>query len=361
MTSDHTLNSLNEFRQAASAALPLEVFDFIDGGAGDEATVRWNEQDFERIGLIPRVLRDVEMVELATAVVGTELDMPVVISPSGSHQLAHPEGERATARAAGRAGICYCVSCASCFSMEEIAGAAPGPKWFQLYIQKDRGVTQELIERAVASGYQAICLTVDAPRMGRKDRDLRNRFRLPPEFRWGNFSDTVGARFDADVAQYIAEQWDASVTWTDLQWVVSLSGLPVLVKGIVSPADARMAIEHGAAAIGLSNHGGRQLDGVLSTIRLLPEIADAVAGEIDILLDGGVRRGSSIVKALRLGASAIMVGRPVLWGLAVSGQQGVETVLSILRDELHNAMTLLGVRSVDELGPDYARELRWRT
>lgn len=353
--------NLDELEALARARLPRMAFDYIAGGADDEWTLRENRAAFERLQLIPRVLVDVANRDLAATILGARVSMPVLVAPMAFHALAHADGELATARAASSAGTIMIASTASNYSMEEIAAASVGPRWFQLYIYRDRQLTRSLVERAAAAGYTALCLTVDAPLIGRRWRDIRNRFSLPAGLTMGNFSshataDIPEAERESGLNAYVASQWDASVTWKDIEWLKNISRMPVILKGILSAEDARLAVEHGAAAIVVSNHGGRQLDTVPAAITVLPHIAEAVEGRIEILLDGGVRRGTDVLKALALGARACLLGRPVLWGLALDGEEGARSVLELLRAEIDSAMALAGCKSVAEI----SSALIWR-
>ncbi|WP_069801526.1 alpha-hydroxy acid oxidase [Thermogemmatispora onikobensis] len=297
-------------------------------GAEDEVTLRANRSAFERIKLRPRVLVDVSQVDLTTTVLGTSLPMPILIAPTALQTLAHPEGECEMARGAALAGTLLVVSTSASRSLEEVAAAAGGPLWFQLYITA-RPTAQRLVERAEAAGYQGLVLTVDTPRWGNKERTARNP--LSRSIRKANFEH-----------EGEGDQPDPSCTWEIIPWLRSLTRLPLILKGILRGEDAQRACEYGVDAIIVSNHGGRQLDGVPATIDVLPEIVEAVAGRCEVYLDGGIRRGSDILKALALGARAVLVGRPPLWGLAVNGAEGVAEILTMLRDELEQAMALSG-------------------
>jgi 4-hydroxymandelate oxidase len=283
----------------------------------------------------------------------------VLVAPTALQGMAHPDGEVATARAAGRAGTIMTLSTLSNFSVEEVRAATSGPLWLQLYVYKDRGVTRELLERARAAGCDAIVLTADAPFLGRRERDVRNAFRMPPELSIPNVRAAAlpvptlpEAAVESGLAAYVVHTHDASLTWRDLEWVRAVGGMPVLVKGIVRGDDAERAVEHGAVGVVVSNHGGRQLDTAPATIDVLPEVVDAVAGRAEVLLDGGVRRGTDVLKALALGARAVMIGRPVLWGLAVAGEAGVTHVLRLLREELDLAMALAGCAKIGDIARD---------
>jgi 4-hydroxymandelate oxidase len=285
---------------------------------------------------------------------------PVLIAPTAFHRLAHPDGELATARAAAACGAPFILSTLSTTRVEDVmaaTAAAPGPVWFQLYVYKDRAATAELVARVEAAGVQALVLTVDAPRLGRRERDVRNRFALPPGLRIENLHGTRERAVppplaDSGLAAYFAQLIDPALSWKDLSWLRSITRLPVILKSLVRADDAVRAVEHGASAMVVSNHGGRQLDTAPATIEVLPRIAEAVDGRAEILLDGGIRRGTDIVKALALGARAVLIGRPILWGLAVGGQAGVEAVLATLRRELELAMMLCGAPSLAELTAD---------
>jgi L-lactate dehydrogenase (FMN-dependent) and related alpha-hydroxy acid dehydrogenases len=272
-------------------------------------------------------------------------------------RLAHPDGEVATAHAAQSTGSLFVLSTLSSSTVEEVRGATDGPLWFQLYVYRDRAATRSLVERVEAAGYQALVLTVDAPVLGRRERDVREQFQLPPAVEIANLvpgglPTLPDASGDSGLAAYCARMLDPSLTWSDLDWLCPITGLPILVKGIVRGDDAARAVEHGASAVIVSNHGGRQLDTAIATIRALPEIVHAVAGRVEVLIDGGVRRGTDIIKAIALGARAVLIGRPVLWGLAVSGERGVARVLEMLRDELDLTMVLCGCRSLADVQRD---------
>ena len=351
------LLNLAEYEDAARAVLPAMAFDYIAGGADDEVTLRENCAAFARLRLRPRILAGVGERDLRTTVLGQAMSFPVGIAPMAFHQLATPDGELATARAAGTAGTLMCASTASNYSLEEIAAVAGGPLWFQLYCYKDRGLTRSLVERARAAGYGALVLTADTPLVGRRERDIRNRFTMPPGMGWKNV-EQAGLRdlpqnsAGSALAAYVAGLQDANLTWADLDWLVSIAGLPVLVKGVLCAEDAHRAAEHGAAGVIVSNHGGRQLDTVLASVEALPEVGAAAAAHgLAVLLDGGVRRGTDVLKALALGAHAVLLGRPVIWGLAVGGQAGAAAVLATLRAEFDLALALAGCRRVADLHP----------
>jgi (S)-2-hydroxy-acid oxidase len=331
------------------------AYDYIAGGAEDEVTVRENELAFQRLWLRPRVLVDVTTVDPSTQVLGQRVEFPVLLAPVAAQRLAHAEGEMATAKAAAAAGTILVLSTISTFSIEEVAQAADGPRWFQLYCYRDRGVTRQFVERAQAHGYSALCVTVDTPYLGRRERDVRNRFQYPRDLVLKNFVGSVDLSaipldiHGSAVAAYAASLLSPAVTWDDADWLSSVTSLPVLLKGILTAEDARLAVEHGAEGVIVSNHGGRQLDGVPATIDVLAEIMDAVQGRVPVLLDGGIRRGTDVLKALALGAKAVFIGRPYVWGLAVDGEAGVQRVLTMLRAELELAMALAGCPKISSI------------
>jgi 4-hydroxymandelate oxidase len=339
----------------AAEKLDPQAYDYYRSGAGDEITIARNRSAYERIELLPRVLRDVSEVDLEIELLGAPAT-PVVVAPTAFHGLADEQAELATAAGAEAAHAIFCLSSLSNTPIEDVAAAAGegSRRWFQLYVFRDRGLTASLVERAEAGGFEAIVLTVDAPILGRRERDIRNGFSLPPHLTIACVGDHVtGEVNDASgLAAYFASQLDASLDWGDLEWLVSKTRLPVFVKGIHRPDDASRAIAAGARGVMVSNHGGRQLDTVPATIEMLPPIAAAVAGQATLLVDGGIRRGTDIVKGLALGADAVMVGRPVLWGLAAAGAEGVRLTLRMLQEELREAMALCGASRVSELGPE---------
>lgn len=346
---------LAEFEERARQVLPQMVYDYYAGGSHDEITLGENRTAFERIRMRYRVLRDVSTRRLGSDLLGQSLSMPVVIAPTAFQQLAHEEGELATARAAAEAGTIMTLSSLSTRSIEDVGEAAAGRLWFQLYLFRDRKVTMDLVQRAEAANAKALVLTVDAPYLGVRERDVRNGFRLPPGLHMANLTGRSSGFPEVEgsgLAAYFAEALDPSLNWSDLEWLCGVTRLPVVVKGVVRGDDAAMAVESGAAGVVVSNHGGRQLDTSPPTIEVLPEVVEAVAGRGTILVDGGVRRGTDVLKALALGAQAVLIGRPVLWGLAVDGEAGVSRVLALLRAEIDLAMALCGVRGVDEVGRD---------
>lgn len=345
--------NLHEAETLAEKTLPPDIYGYYAGGANDEVSLRGNRRAYDEIALRPRVMVDVSERSMESVLFGCSMAAPVVIAPMAFQRLAHPDGELATARAAGSAGLIMTASTYATCCLEDIAGSCASPKWFQLYVHKDRETSRDLVQRAEACGYKALVLTADVAELGRRERDERNRFSLPPEMRVANFPDArVSAEEGSGLAQFASGTHDPSLSWKDFEWLCSLSRMPVIVKGLVRGDDAVKAIEHGAAAIVVSNHGGRQLDTCIAPIRALPEVVDAVQGRIPVLVDGGIRRGTDIVKALVLGASAVMLGRPVLWGLAIGGQAGVERVLRFLMAEFDLAIALCGARGLEDLTRD---------
>ena len=352
-----------ELEAIAREKLSRESYDYYASGAQDEVTLRENRAAYERLSLAYRVLVDVSRRDLTTSVLGQPVAMPILVAPTAFHALATPEGEAATARAAGASGTVMILSTLSNTPVEQVVAAASGPVWFQLYVYRDRRATEGLVRRAEAAGCRALVLTVDAPLLGRRERDVRNRFRLPPGLAVANmlpvgYGEIPPAAADSSLAGYVATLLDSSLSWRDVAWLRSITSLPLLVKGIVRPDDALRAAEAGAAGIVVSNHGGRQLDTSPATIDVLPEIADALAArglDIEVLVDGGVRRGSDVLKALALGARAVLVGRAVLWGLAAGGEAGVALALRFLRDELDLAMALAGAPTLADIGRDLVR------
>jgi 4-hydroxymandelate oxidase len=342
------------YEAVAQQKLPRAVYDYFAGGAEDEITVRANRAAFERYTLRPRVLVDVSRVDSSVRVGGDDVAFPVLLAPAAFQCLADPAGELATARAAAAARTIFIASTLSNYSIEEIAAAAPGVLlWLQLYVFRDRSITEELIRRAERAGCRAICLTASVPVQGNRERDAHNRFGLPAGLQIGNFRGMRQARIPeaqgSGLLAFIAAEFDPTLTWDTIAWLRSVTALPVWIKGIMSAADARLAHEHGAAGVIVSNHGGRQLDGAQASLRVLPDVTAAVADRMPVLMDGGVRRGTDVVKALLLGARAVLIGRPYLWGLAAAGEAGVAHVLEILRDEVQRTLALLGAPSLPQL------------
>ncbi|GAA4140389.1 alpha-hydroxy acid oxidase [Actinomadura keratinilytica] len=344
--------TLQDYRRLAQERMERPVWDFFEGGAGEEHTLAANERAFDRVRLRPTVLRPAAGPDTTCKILGRTWAAPIGVAPMAFHTLAHPDGELATVRAAAARGLPVTVSTFAGRACEELAAAAAGaPLWLQLYCFRDRSVTRRLIERAERAGAEALVLTVDAPRLGRRLRDVRNDFRLPPHIVPANLD---GGGFSSPAAHARAEL-DPSLDWSAVPWLRSVTSLPVLVKGVLTAPDALRAVEAGVDGIIVSNHGGRQLDGVPATLEALPEIAAAVRGACPVLIDGGIRRGRDVLACLALGADAALVGRPVLHGLAAGGEDGVGGVLDILLEELQDAMTLTGTRSLADILPDLVR------
>ena len=351
--------NLQELEELAREKLSAMAYGYYASGALEEHTLRENVAAWARIALHYRVLVDVSVRDSSTTVLGTRVSMPVLVAPTAFHGLACDDAERATVRAAAGAGTAMCLSSLSNTRVEEVCEAAQGhPVWFQLYVYRDRAATAALVARAEAAGARAIVLTVDAPLLGRRERDVRNEFHLPEGLRVENMNAVTGLAevelrsSTSGLAAYFAEKLDPSLTWKDVSWLRSITRLPVVVKGIVRPDDARRAVDHGASGIVVSNHGGRQLDGSPATATVLGPVAEAVDGRIEILVDGGIRRGADVLRALALGARAVLVGRPILWGLATAGEQGARAVLETFRTEIDHAMALTGCARVTDIGRD---------
>jgi 4-hydroxymandelate oxidase len=348
---------LEDFELRARAILPQTTYDYFAGGAEDEATIAANRSAYGRYRFRYRVLSSVAHPDLECEVLGARLKMPVQLAPTATQKMAHPDGELAAARAAAQAGVAYSLSTLSTVSIENVAAESTGVRWFQLYMYRDRGVIADLIERAAAAGYSAVMLTVDTPRLGRRERDFRNAFGLPEGMRYENLAAGLSRTDNAEVGQsalsaYFTDQLDSWLSWKDFDWLVSQSRLPVMAKGIVRGDDARHAVDSGARAVIVSNHGGRQLDHSIATLDALPEVVQAVAADVPVMVDGGVRRGTDVLKALCLGARSVLIGRPYLWALAVDGYEGVVRALELMRDEIAVSMMLLGVRDLSELSED---------
>jgi 4-hydroxymandelate oxidase len=330
---------------------------YVVGGAGDELTLRENVEAFRRLRLRPRTLVDVSRATTRTTVLGSDVEMPLLVAPTSLQRVAHPDGEPALARAAEAAGTVYCLSSLASVRPRELAEAVPGVlRWFQLYWSRDREFTRELVAEAASGGYGALVLTVDLPVAGPRERDLRSGFSLPEGLAMPNLPRTlVGSEHFHDT---LGEIVDTSLTWRDLEWLRSECSLPLVVKGVLTAEDALLACEHGAAGIVVSNHGGRQLDGVAATLDALPEVVEAAGGRAEVYLDGGVRRGTDVAKALALGARAVLVGRPALWGLTAGGEAGARHVLELFRDEILLALVLLGCPTPADVGPAHVRSAR---
>lgn len=345
--------NISDFELLAKEKLPLPAYDYYSSGAHDEITLSENCEAYKRIFLKYRVLVDVSKRDLQTEILGQKISMPVMIAPTAFHAMAHCDGEMATAKAAGDAGTIMILSTLSNMDVEDVVKATNGSVWFQLYVYKDREVTRDLIKRAEQAGCKAIVLTVDAPYLGTRERDVRNKFILPEGLNVKNLVPANKEKFpvieNSGLAAYVQAFLDPSLSWKDIKWLRSITKLPLIIKGISCEEDALLCVEHNVDGIVVSNHGGRQLDTCRPTITVLPEVVEAVQGKTEILIDGGIRRGTDILKAIALGAKAVLVGRPVIWGLAVDGDKGVRSVLEILRNELDLAMALCGCDSINKI------------
>jgi 4-hydroxymandelate oxidase len=332
-----------DYERLAEARMAPSDWAYYHSGADDEVTLRANRAAFARLWLRPRFLRDMERIAMATEVLGTPVSMPILVAPTALHGLAHPDGECATASAVGAMGTLMIASDSASRALEDVAAAATGPLWYQLYTS-DRETTAERVQRATDAGFRAIVLTVDAPRWGRKEAAIRLDFDQQPHLNYGNYTSLAVKRAILPL------------TWETFAWLRSLTPLPYLMKGILTAEDAALAVTHGAAGIVVSNHGGRQLDTAVPSLVALPEVVEAVNGAIPVYFDGGIRRGTDVLKALALGARAVLIGRPILWGLAAAGPEGVRGVLKLLRDEFEQAMALAGCASLAEITPALLRQ-----
>jgi len=367
-----------DFRKLAKQKLPSPIFHYIDGGADDEVTIKRNTSSFDDCDLIPSVLTDVSKVDLSTTVLGQNIKFPFFLSPAAMHRMYHPDGEKGTAKVAEKFGTFFSLSTMANTSIEDVSKVSNGPKMFQLYIHKDQGLTDNLIERCKTSGFKAMCLTVDTIVAGNRERDHRTGFTTPPSLtlssllsfamhpEWSvkyllgekltlaNVSHVTkkGSSIEMSIMDYLNEQFDRSMNWKHAEYVIKKWNGPFALKGIMSVEDAKKAIDIGASAIMISNHGGRQLDGSRAPFDQLQSIVDAVGGKIEIILDGGIKRGTHVLKALALGANACSIGKAYLYGLSAGGQEGVERVVGKLRDEVERGMTLMGCRSVKEITKD---------
>ena len=378
-----TLHNVSAFRGAAARALPRPIFDFMDGGAEDEVTLRSNCSAFQQYGLVPRICAGSAENKLATPLLGGALGWPLMLSPTGMSRLFHRDAEPAVARAAASHGLLYSLSAMGTTSIEDLSAAVHEPFLFQIYIFRDRGLTREFVARCREAGVSSLAVTMDTPVAGNRERDKRHGLSLPPRLtpraalsfalhpRW-SIGALTGAPFElANLSHkldglsggamalfdYIDRQFDPTLSWRDVEWLADEWNGPLAVKGLLHPADAKQAIACGASAIIASNHGGRQLDGALAPVRQLSAIREAIGSDAELICDGGVRRGSDIVKAIALGANAVSIGRPYLWGLAAGGEAGVTRVLDILREELERTLILLGVDDIARLGREHIRNL----
>ncbi len=371
---DKALN-IEDLRKMAQKTLPAPLFNYIDGGSDDESNVCGNTHAFDTAKLIPEYLVDVAKIDLSIRVLGRDISMPLFLAPTGMSRLFHHDGETAASKAAAAAGTYYSLSTVGATTIEDVAAACDGPKCFQLYVMKDRSLTREFIQRCKDANFDSLVLTVDIPVAGNRERELRYGFTMPPKLNlagiigfaakptWvyralthprpklANVAHRIpeGSSKSTSLMEYIAKQFDPSVTWNDMEFMLSEWGGPFAIKGILSPADARKAVDVGVSAIMVSNHGGRQLDGALSAFEALGPIVDEVGGECEIICDGGIRRGTHVLKALARGATACSMGRPYLFGLAAGGQAGVAKALALLRNEIETDMGLLGCRNISEI------------
>ncbi len=375
--------NVSDLRRIARRRLPRGVFDYIDGAAEDELTAARNAAAFRNVEFRPRVLRNVDKIDTSASLLGQPLAFPLVLAPTGFTRMVEPQGELAVARAADRAGLPYTLSTMGTRSIEEVAAVSGGRKWFQVYVWRDRGLVKEMLERAAAAAYEAIVITVDVPVLGSRERDVRRGFTLPPKmgldtiidgalhlgWTWSfvrsepiAFSNVVN-RSETDesdpvsLADYVNSQFDAALSWDDIAWFRSIWDGPIVLKGIQTVEDARLAADAGVEAIALSNHGGRQLDGAPPALELVGPVAEAVGGRVEIICDGGIQRGSDIVKAVSLGARACMAGRAYLYALGAGGERGVDHVLRQLHEGVRRTMALTGATSIDNLTPDI---VHWR-
>jgi len=368
--------NIEDLRKIARKKLPKPLFNYIDGGADDETNVLGNAKAFDSVRLVPEYLVDMAHIDTTTKVLGREISMPLFLAPTGMTRLFHPDGETAVSKAAAAAGTYYSLSTVGATSIEDVAAACSGPKCFQIYVMKDRSLTREFIQRCKDAKYDALTLTVDIPVAGNRERELRYGFSMPPRLNlagivgfaarpgWvyralthpkailANVAHKIpeGSSQSTSLIEYIASQFDPSVTWDDLEWMIAEWGGPFAIKGILSPADARRAVDRGVTAIMVSNHGGRQLDGTLSAFDALGPILDEVGGECEVICDGGIRRGTHVLKALARGATACSMGRPYLFGLAAAGQAGVARAIELLRAEIVRGMGLIGCKNIGEIG-----------
>lgn len=376
--------NIGDLRLLAKRRLPGGVFDYFDGAAEDEVAKANNSDAFANVELRPRVLTDVSAIDTSTTIMGESVPFPIALSPTGFTRIAHPQGELAVARVAGALGLPYTLSTLGTRSIEEVAAVATGPLWYQLYVWRDRGLSRELVQRAKAAGYKSIMLTVDTAVFGRRERDVRRGFTLPPKIGLDTFIDgirhprwtwefvrndpitfsAVAGRADVDgsravsLADYVTSQFDPTLSWKDLEWIKEESGLPLMLKGIQCGEDARIATELGVDAIALSNHGGRQFDGAPAPIALLPEVMELVGDRIEVLIDGGARRGEDVVKACALGARAVMFGRPYLYGLGAAGGDGVKWALEHITSGITRTMGLIGETSIRNMSSNVVRRIR---
>jgi 4-hydroxymandelate oxidase len=352
--------NLSELEMKARELLPQMAYDYCAGGANDEITLHENHAAYERITLLPRMLVDVSERHMNTTALGEPVSMPILIAPTAFQGLAHPEGELAAAKAAGAAETLMTLSTLSTFSIEEVMAVASGPVWFQLYVFKDRAISASLVKRAEVAGCKAIVFTVDVPLLGRRERDVRNQFKLPDDHSVkhllpAGLQESSEGTAGSELTSYIVSLFNPALTWKDIEWLAGITKLPVLVKGILRSDDALLAVKHGASGVIVSNHGARQLDTAPATISVLPEIVDAVGDKVEVYVDGGIRRGTDVLKAIACGARAVFIGRPVLWGLACGAETGVRHILEMMRQEFDLAMALCGCPTLSSITRDLIR------
>ncbi|XP_022715330.1 peroxisomal (S)-2-hydroxy-acid oxidase GLO4-like isoform X2 [Durio zibethinus] len=348
--------NVNEFQELARQALPKMYYDYYSGGAEDQHTLKENVEEFHRITIRPRILVDVSRVDLSTTVLGYKISAPIMIAPTAMHKLAHPEGEVATARAAAACNTIMILSYMSTCTVEEVASSCIAVRFLQLYVYKRRDISANLVQRAERCGYKAIVLTVDAPRLGRREKDIKNKM-VAPQLK--NFEGLISTEVSSDdgsnLEAFANNTFDASLSWKDIRWLRSITNLPILIKGVLTHEDAIKAVEVGVDGIVVSNHGARQLDYAPATISVLEEVVHAVKGNVPVLFDGGIRRGTDVFKALALGAQAVLIGRPAVYGLAAKGEYGVKIVVEMLKDELELTMALSGCPTVKDISRNHVR------
>ncbi|XP_064542752.1 uncharacterized protein LOC135431507 [Drosophila montana] len=345
---------VEDFEKRASSQLEKNALDYYKSGAGEQFTLGLNREAFKRLRLRPRFLRDVSQLDLGCKILGHQLKWPLGIAPTAMQKMAHPDGEIGNARAAGKAGSIFILSTLSTTSLEDLSAGAPDTcKWFQLYIYKERSLTEKLVRRAEKANFKALVLTVDAPVFGHRRSDVRNKFSLPPHLSLANFqgeqANGVVTMGGSGINEYVASQFDASITWNDINWLKQLTHLPIIAKGVLTAEDAVLAREFGCAGVIVSNHGARQIDTVPASIEALPEVVKAVGNDLLVMLDGGIMQGNDIFKALALGAKTVFIGRPAVYGLAYNGQRGVEQLLSVLRKDFEITMKLTGCQSLADI------------
>jgi len=339
-----------EYEALAKERLPQAEYDFIAGGATDEITLRRTRAVFDAIMLRPRMLVDISQRDLSTTVLGQRIEFPIMVDPAGAHGRAHPDAELATVKAAGALGTVMILSSGSTYTLEEVAKAATGPIWFQQYLYTDRGLTKLMAERAQAVGYRALCLTLDSTVRAKRERNIRHNYSNPPSPNYAGLEvQEMSWSTSSDAPRGVNRLIDRSATWPYLDWLAANTPLPLVVKGIMTAEDGRQCVEHGVRGVIVSNHGARQLDTTFASVEVLPEVVEAVDRRIEVYLDGGIRRGTDVLKALALGARAVLIGRPLFWGLAVDGEAGLRAVLQMLRDELEMAMCMCGRPTIESI------------